>query len=165
MAIYVASRGPKPTRRRDLFEAWWHSKTCEQVTGQALFFAARHEPAMPVEDASCEWVSSVSEPRAIAKRVEQQPQARKNQSPRRKPWALEFGLLNDRGAVEGNSRGSHGGECNEPPCDPRYLHPERTDRGAVALSPEWGATRRRALHRLRRTFSVRLTMRPLRGRT
>ena len=78
--------------------------------------------------------------------------------------ALEFCLLNDRGAVEGNSRGSHGGECNEPSCDPRYLHPERADRGAVALSPEWEATRRRARHRLRRTLSMGLTMRPLRGR-
>ena len=69
------------------------------------------------------------------------------------------------GAVQGNSRGSHGGECNEPSCDPRYLHPERGDRGAVALFPEWQATQRRARHRLRRTLALGLTMRLLRGRT
>ena len=47
------------------------------------------------------------------------------------------GLLNDRGAVEGNSRGSRAGERSEPSRDPRYLHPQRADRGAVAFSPEW----------------------------
>ena len=58
---------------------------------------------------------------------------------------LRARLGDDRGAVEGNSRGSHGGECNEPSCDPRYLHPERADRGAVALFPEWQATQRLSL--------------------
>ena len=80
-------------------------------------------------------------------------------------YDLRARLGDDRGAVEGNSRGSHGGECNEPSCDPRYLHPERADRGAVALFPEWQATQRRARHRLGRTLSLGLTMRPLRGRT
>ena len=94
-----------------------------------------------------------------------------------------------------NSRGSRGGECNEPTRDPRNRRPPRTDRGAVALHREWEATQavrisitglrampmartlievylhivfssttRRARCRLRRTSSLGLTMRPLRGR-
>ncbi len=53
---------------------------------------------------------------------------------------LEFGLLNDRGAVEGNSRGSHAGKRSEPACDPRNRQPPCPDRGAVALYSELEAT-------------------------
>ena len=81
---------------------------------------------------------------------------------REAPYSLAY-REDDRGAVEESSRGPHGGECGEPSRDPRCLQPERADRGAVALFPEWQATRRRARHSLRRTLG--LTMRPLRGRT
>ncbi len=73
----------------------------------------------------------------------------------------------DRGAVEGNSRGSNGGECNEPTCDPRYLlHPERGDRGRIVRpnARRWRRNRRcvpakRHLSLGRRSRFVRLELR------
>ena len=94
-----------------------------------------------------------------------------------------FDRLTDRGAVEGNSRGSRGGERSEPTRDPRNqpatTHRPRSGRtvfregsnsetsggGLEGLQPAGGIrTTRRARCRLRRALSLGLKMRPLRGR-